>query len=103
MTRTDPVTPDVADVVFRRDRGCMIVRLVPDVGPCYGRWGLGSSPTYELMHVKDQPRLGVRAPSDPAHLAVGCSGHHHSIGGRRDVLTALRAYLQKAYHDRPAG
>jgi hypothetical protein len=36
-------------------------------GMCFGR--------STLDHVKDQPRMGLRAPSDEAHLATLCEGH----------------------------
>ncbi len=65
--RKDPVTPQLRIAVLTRDGGCLAPRLDPDAGPCLGR--------LTLEHVKDQLRLGRRAPSDPAHLAVLCEGH----------------------------
>lgn len=45
-----------------------------------------------LDHVKDQPRFGRRAPSDPWHLVAMCASAN--IGGpSREVRYAERAYL----------
>lgn len=78
--RKDPVTPEVHRQVIERDRAAMIavgmkqriVCVAPVIDPrqsgrCWGR--------STLDHVKDEPRMGVRAPSDPAHLATLCEGH----------------------------
>ncbi len=66
MTR-DRVTEETAQLVFARDGGCMAPRLGGSRNDCWGR--------DRLEHVKDEPRMGRRAPSDPAHLVVLCQGH----------------------------
>jgi hypothetical protein len=44
------------------------VFLAPSTsGPCWGK--------LTLDHVKTEPRMGRRAPSDPSHLASLCEGH----------------------------
>lgn len=52
-----------------------------------------------LDHVKDAPRMGKRAPSDPAHLVTLCEFHHLGSKAGRNWATAnrpaLRAYLAK--------
>ena len=66
--RRDPVKPDVALAVLRRDAGCVAVTLGEDPATCHGR--------LTLDHIKDQPRMGKRAPSDEAHLVSLCEQHH---------------------------
>lgn len=63
----DRVTPGVALAVFTRDQGCVAPRLGGSFMDCWGR--------NTIAHVKDEPRMGRRAPSDPAHLATVCEGH----------------------------
>lgn len=84
----DPVTPELRQHVLRRDGGCVAPRLDPDAGRCYGR--------LTLDHIRDQPMMGKRAPSDPAHLATVCEAH--SEGGMRAGMqwnTAHRAMLRE--------
>jgi hypothetical protein len=47
-----------------------------------------------LDHVKDQPRMGVRAPSDERHLVSLCA-HHHLDGWATGHRPDLRNYLAK--------
>jgi len=83
--KRDRVTPDVWLAVMQRDAyTCAGARLgAPD--PCHGR--------LTLDHVKDQPMMGRRAPSDPAHLVVIC-WHHHLDGWATAHRPELRAYLK---------
>lgn len=64
---SDKVTPAVALEVLNRDSGCIAPRLGGTTMDCFGR--------NRLEHVKDEPRMGRRAPSDPAHLVTLCEGH----------------------------
>jgi hypothetical protein len=56
-----------------------------------------------LDHIKDEQRMGVRAPSDPAHLVSLCQGHtedgalagHQWNTANRPVL---RWYLRSLDH-----
>lgn len=81
--RRDPVTTQVWSAVLRRDGGCIAARLgAPTV--CRGRM--------TLDHVKDQPMMGKRAPSDLAHLVSLCY-HHHLDGWATSHRPELRAYL----------
>ena len=96
MTR-DRVTEEVAQLVFARDGGCMAPRLGGSRQDCFGR--------DRLEHVKDEPRMGRRAPSDPEHLVVLCAGHtedgmragyvwatdHKNREAMRDYLAAVTA------------
>lgn len=46
-----------------------------------------------LDHVRDQPMMGKRAPSDPQHLVVVCEAHHIWTGWATSHRPELRAYL----------
>ncbi len=83
----DPVTPELRMAVLERDRECVAWRLDPAIGDgdCRGR--------LTLDHVKDQPRMGVRAPSDMAHLVTVCE-HHHLDGWATSHRPELREYLR---------
>ena len=86
---SDPVTPEVAEAVLRRDfRGCVAQRIaivtLSRIDACDGR--------VTLDHVRDEPMMGKRAPSDPQHLVTLC-WHHHLDGWATSNRPALRAYL----------
>ena len=89
------VTPALRDAVFARDKRCVLFNLDPD-HVCRDRWGQPHMPTAlhlcTLEHVKTDLRMGVRAPSDPAHLVTMCwSGN---LGPPSKVQRqAIRAYL----------
>lgn len=85
IRRTDPVTPVTREAVLTRDGGCVAVTLGQDPATCRGR--------LTLDHVKDEPRMGRRAPSDPAHLAAVCE-FHHLYGWATANRPALRKYLR---------
>lgn len=84
--RRDPVTPDLALLVLRRDGGCVAVTLGEPPSNCAGR--------LTLDHVKDQPRMGKRAPSDAAHLVSLCEQHHLWTGWATSHRPELREYLR---------
>lgn len=86
MTRRDAVTAELADYIHRRDRGCVAPRLGA-ADACAGR--------VTLDHVKDQPRMGKRAPSDPGHLVSVCERHHLWTGWATSHRPELRAYLER--------
>ena len=73
MTHKDPVSPELRAEIFARDQGCMAPMLGGSAMDCWGR--------LTLEHVKDEARMGVRAPSDAAHLITLCQGHTED--GRR--------------------
>lgn len=89
--RRDPVSPDLRIAVFTRDGDCVAPRLDPDAGPCRG--------PLTADHVKDEPRMGVRAPSDAAHLVTLCEGHHLDTRAGANWATShrpeLREYLRR--------
>ena len=86
MRRKDPVTPELyAEVMARDGWMCVAQRLDPGA---YSHEG-----PLTLDHVKDQPRMGVRAPSDIDHLVVLCY-HHHLDGWATSHRPLLREYLK---------
>jgi hypothetical protein len=85
--RRDPVTREVALYVLQRDAACVAVTLGESPADCGGR--------LTLDHVKDQPAMGVRAPSDPAHLVSLCEEHHLWTGWATSHRPELREYLAR--------
>ena len=85
MTR-DRVSPELRIAVLERDQGCVAPRLGGSVMDCGGR--------DTLDHVKDQPRMGKRAPSDMAHLVTLCEQHHLWTGWATSHRPELREYLR---------
>ena len=83
MTHRDPVTPELRLAVFRRDGSCVAPRLGAT------DWCAGP---LTLDHVKEQPMMGKRAPSDRAHLVSICR-HHHLDGWATAHRPELRAYI----------
>ena len=81
----DPVSPELRLAILERDRGCVAVKLGADYAGCHGR--------LTLDHVKSQPMMGKRAPSDPAHLLALCEAHHLD-GWATSHRPALREYLR---------
>jgi hypothetical protein len=88
VARRDPVTPDVALAVLRRDAGCVAVTLGESPADCGGR--------LTLDHVRDHAAMGgKRAPSDPAHLVAMCEQHHLWNGWATSHKPELRQYLRR--------
>lgn len=95
MTRRDPVTPELRQHVLRRDGRCFLYRL-DDTHACRDQWGNPHSP-FDLSlltvdHVKDEPRMGVRATSDARHLVAMCYAGNVGVPSKA-VRQAQRAYL----------
>jgi hypothetical protein len=86
----DPVTPELRMTILKRDKGCLAPVLSPAAsGPCWG--------PLTLDHVKDQPMMGKRAPSDEQHLVTLCYGHHVETGWATSNRPLLRWYLRRLY------
>lgn len=93
MAKRDIVRPLIANVVFRRDRSCVAPQVDPDeMGKCWGR--------LTIEHVKERPRMGLRAESDPRHLVALCMGHTEpgmkagrQWNTRSENRAKIRAYL----------
>jgi len=80
------VTPELRLAVLERDGDCVAGWVCGHEGDeCRGR--------LTLDHVKDQPRMGKRAPSDMAHLVTVCE-HHHLDGWATSHRPELREYLR---------
>jgi hypothetical protein len=89
------VTPELREAILLRDRMCFMVRLDPS-HVCYDAFGREHLPTdlrlLTLEHVKDQPRMGRRAPSDERHIVALC--YRANVGVPSKVTRqAMRAYL----------
>lgn len=98
MTRKDPVRPEDARAVLRRDGGCVVGflyatgKIARAVGPC--------SIVLTVAHVRDRGkggRMAKRPPSVRRHLAATCSRHHldDPIVDRPEVRDAVDAYLEE--------
>lgn len=94
MTR-DRVTPELRELVLRRDGRCFMARLSPS-HVCYDAFGRAhASDRLDLLtleHVKDQPRLGKRAPSDERHVLALCYRANVGVPSKA-TRQAMRAYL----------
>lgn len=96
MTRKDPVTPEVRQAVLDRDRECVLVKRDP-MHICKDQWGrwhpANAVDRLSLEHVKDQPRMGVRAPSDPQHLVALCHAANLAVPSKAERAW-MRLYLE---------
>lgn len=103
--RRDVVTLEVRQAVLGRDGyRCMAPELDRVAAGCRDNYGNDMAypggyhvARLELHHVKDQPRMGVRAESDPDHLITLCPWHHKFSGWAtsRTGLTMAREYLRR--------
>lgn len=92
---TSKVTPDLHAEILRRDRECVLSKIEP-WHICRDEWGrihyAGDLAKLTIEHVKSEPRLGKRAPSDPAHCLALC--HAANVGvPNKSQRAAFRAYL----------
>lgn len=101
--KADPVIPEVRAFVMARDRGCVAAKMDP-AHVCRDMYGKPHAYTelarLTLEHVKDQLRMGKRAPSDPAHLVALCYGANVGVPSK-ELRAALRSYLRTV--EAPAG
>lgn len=94
----DPVTPEVREYVFARDKVCVL--SIFDVShKCYDVWGEPHEANdwgrLTLEHVKDKLRMGRRGPSDPEHLVV-LDGYRNAIRPMTKVEREwVRLYLRR--------
>ena len=90
------VTPELRAAVLGRDGACVLWKLNPS-HICRDAWGqthLASAVwLLSLEHVKDQPRMGLRAPSDPAHMVAMCYGANLGVPSKEE-RAAIREYLR---------
>ena len=95
--KRDPVTPAIREAVLQRDGGCVAAILDPE-HLCRDQWGRRISTVdiarMTLDHVQEgYGRMGVRAPSDPAHLVTLCWGAHLLTHWATSHRPELRDYL----------
>lgn len=97
--RADAVTPELRDEVFGLDGYRCVAPRLGAAELCRNRWGApiiatGRMPLSALTldHVKTQPMMGKRAPSDVKHLVTLC-WHHHLDGWATANRPALREYI----------
>lgn len=104
--RKDRVTPELWNLVYERDGGVCLAWRLGD-RDCRGKWGdpvrwrngrmLRSDVTF--AHVKDQPMIGKRAPSDERHGVLEC--FTHNVNGWSSAHRAEEhAYLQEVNRER---
>ena len=82
----DRVSPELVAHLWARDGGCVLAQVSPEhrCTDTYGspiEWN-GRGITVE--HVKDQPRMGRRAPSDPGHTVLLCGGSNVAVPSKAD-------------------
>jgi len=80
----------------KRQRVICIVPVIDPSNPypCGGK--------QEVDHVKDQPRMGKRAPDDREHLVAMCQNHNTWHPPRKELRQAEREYLKHHAHGEAA-
>lgn len=101
--KSDPVTPELRDRVMSRD-SWESFRRTKSAYPCVaGFLSPGASAMcfgpLTLDHVKDEPRMGKRAPSDDRHLVTLCRYHHIDSEWATSHRPLLRWYLRNTYEN----
>lgn len=92
----DPVTLGVAQIVLKRDKGCVGPR-VGMLGRCGTQFGVSDKFNIELDHVNTSG-LGKRGPSTPENLVSLCGLHHRVKTEQSRIWRArLNDYLEGLY------
>lgn len=93
--RRDAVRPDVHAAVIVRDKAC-VLSFLERGHECRDIFGDRHRPDaierLTLEHVKDELRMGVRAPSDVKHLVLLC-GYTNNQPPSKVQRAAMREYL----------
>lgn len=97
MTRRDRVSPALRRSVLERDGGC-VAAIIDPRHVCRDQWGRSHGSflltAMTLDHIQEgYGRMGVRAPSDPAHLVTLCWGAHLLTHWATSHRPELRDYL----------
>ncbi len=93
--KADPVTPEMRTAVLSRDGECVLAKrdrahVCRDaLGRPHAPWALDM---LSLEHVKSELRMGVRAPSDAAHLVALCHFANVAVPSK-EVRAWMREYL----------
>lgn len=97
MRRKDPVTPELHAAVLTRDRECVLWKRDPSHA-CRDQWGNPHRPDdlarLSLEHVKDEPRMGKRGPSDLRHLVAMCHAANIAVPSKA-AREWMRDYLAR--------
>ncbi len=92
----DRVTPELREAILRRDGRCFMTRLSP-FHVCFDAFGRKHASDdlnkLTLEHVKDEPRMGRRAPSDERHIVALCYRANVGVPSKA-TRQAMRAYLR---------
>lgn len=93
--RKDPVTPSLHAAVLRRDRGCVLAHL-ESAHECRDVWGVphrsDDLAKLSIEHVKSEPMMGRRAPSDLQHLVALCYAANVGVPSK-EQREQFREYL----------
>jgi hypothetical protein len=88
---------ELRDAVLLRDGCCILLRLDPD-HRCRDRWGEYHDPRdlskLTIEHVKTEPMMGRKAPTDLAHLVALC-GYANVAVPSRAMRDGMRQYLRE--------
>jgi hypothetical protein len=88
------VTAELREYILDRDKVCLAWR-VDHTHQCRTRFGQSHAPDerkhLRLAHVKDNARMGLRAPSDARHLVAECDAANETWSSANRVIE--RAYL----------
>lgn len=93
----DKVSAEMRRAVLARDKACVL--WIMDHGhSCRDRFGVPHAPFDErrltIEHVKDQIGMGVRAPSDMAHMVALCGGANVGVPSKAE-REWMRDYLRR--------
>lgn len=96
--RKPKVTPTLREQVFTRDGAC-VAYILNAHHICRDQWGTSHSPfalhRMSLEHVHtDGLQMGLRAPSDPAHMLTLCYGMNLKPPSKED-RAGFRKYLEE--------
>ncbi len=91
------VTPEMRRAVLERDGCCILLRLYPS-HRCRDIWGeyhdLRDLDRLTIEHVKDEPTMAKRAPSDMAHMVALCGYANVAVPSKAE-RQSMRAYLRQ--------
>jgi hypothetical protein len=91
----DPVTSEIRSAVLLRDGACA-AWLIDRSHVCRDAYGTPHDPrrlaVLSIEHIKDELRMGKRAPSDLEHLVALCYGANVGVPSK-ELRVELRAYL----------
>lgn len=99
--RKDPVTPELRELVLRRDGECLMAKFNAAhvcrdaMGRPHAAWALSM---LSIEHVKSDLAMGKRAPSDAAHCVALCHGANVAVPSKE-----ARAFFREWLVTHPPG